>query len=134
MTEQTASPQVYSAQFATFKSGLEVQALSSMELLLDIPLRISVELGRAETTVKGVLDLGPGSIIELNKMVGEPVDMLVNGRLFAQGEVVVVEENFAIRITDILSLNGNGTSPNGPSSHPTDEKSNSDTPETKGEK
>lgn len=133
MTEQMSSPRVHPAQFAAFKPAAEVQSLSGMELLLDIPLRISVELGRAETTVKGVLELGLGSIIELNKIVGEPVDMLVNGRPFARGEVVVVEENFAIRITDILSPSSYGASLNGLSAELDDKKQEGDAPEARGD-
>ena len=95
--------QVYPAQFVAFEPDGEVQSFSTIGLVLDIPLCISVELGRADTTVKQVLELGPGSIMELDKTVGQPVDMLVNNRLFARGEVVVVDENFAIRISNIVS-------------------------------
>ncbi len=75
----------------------------SLELLLDIPLEISVELGRVKMLVKDVIDLGTGSIIEIDKAAGEPVDVLVNGRLVARGEVVVIEDNFGVRITEILT-------------------------------
>lgn len=75
----------------------------SLEILMDIPLEISVELGRIRMKVKDVVELGSGSIIELNKSAGEPVDILVNGRLVAHGEVVVIEDNFGVRITEILS-------------------------------
>jgi flagellar motor switch protein FliN/FliY len=70
---------------------------------MDIPLEISVELGRVRMFVKDVLDLGTGSIVELDKAAGEPVDVLVNGRLVAKGEVVVIEDNFGVRITEILT-------------------------------
>lgn len=76
---------------------------SSLELLLDIPLEISVELGRIKMLVKDVLDLGTGSIVEIDKAAGEPMDILVNGRLVARGEVVVIEDNFGVRITEILT-------------------------------
>lgn len=76
---------------------------SSLEILHDIPLEISVELGRVRMVVKDILDISAGSIIEIDKAAGEPVDVLVNGRLVARGEVVVIEDNFGVRITEILS-------------------------------
>ena len=66
-------------------------------------LRVTVELGRTKRSVKEILELSSGSIIELDKLAGEPVDILVNNRLIAKGEVVVIDENFGVRITDILS-------------------------------
>ncbi|MDK2598922.1 flagellar motor switch protein FliN [Bacillus stercoris] len=72
-------------------------------MLLDIPLSITVELGRTKRSVKEILELSAGSIIELDKLAGEPVDILVNQRIVAKGEVVVIEENFGVRVTDILS-------------------------------
>jgi len=74
-----------------------------LDLLMDIPLEISVELGRVRMLVKEVVDLGTGSIVEIEKAAGEPVDVLVNGRLVARGEVVVIEDNFGVRITEIVS-------------------------------
>jgi len=74
-----------------------------LELLFDIPLRVTVELGRTKMTLKEVLELSVGSLIELDKLTGEPVDILVNGKLIARGEVVVIDENFGVRITDIIS-------------------------------
>lgn len=76
---------------------------TGMEVLLDVPLEISVELGRMKMMVREVLDLGTGSIIEVDKAAGEPVDVMVNGRLVAKGEVVVIEDNFGVRITEILN-------------------------------
>lgn len=76
---------------------------ASFERLLDIPLEISVELGRVKMLVSDVVELGSGSVIEVEKSAGEPVDVLVNGRLVARGEVVVIEDNFGVRITEILS-------------------------------
>lgn len=81
-------------------SGLED---SGLDLLYDIPLEVSVELGRVRMVVKDVIELGSGSIVEIDKAAGEPVDVLVNGRLVAHGEVVVIEDNFGVRITEILS-------------------------------
>ena len=74
----------------------------NMNLLMDIPLDVSVELGHTKKTIKEVLELGPGSIIELDKLAGEAIDILVNQKYIAKGEVVVVDENFGIRITEIL--------------------------------
>lgn len=79
------------------------QSTAPIELLLDIPLQFTVELGRARRMIKDVLALGPGSVVELDRLAGEPVDVLVNGKLLGKGEVVVINENFGVRITDILS-------------------------------
>jgi flagellar motor switch protein FliN len=74
-----------------------------LELLLDVPLELSVELGRTRMSIQELLSLGPGSVIELDKVAGEPLDILVNDRLVARGEAVVVNDKFGIRITDIVS-------------------------------
>lgn len=80
------------------------QALpENLELLMDIPLQVTVELGRTKRTVQEILELAPGSVVELDKLAGEPVDILVNNKLIAKGEVVVIEENFGVRVTEILS-------------------------------
>ena len=76
---------------------------SSIDLLLDIPLEISAELGRTRMIINDLLQLGQGSVIELNKLAGEPLEILVNQKLIARGEVVVVNEKFGIRLTDIIS-------------------------------
>lgn len=75
----------------------------SLELLMDIPLEITVELGRVKMLVKDVVELGTGSIVEIDKLAGEPVDVMVNGRAVARGEVVVIEDNFGVRITEIVN-------------------------------
>ncbi|MCD6218713.1 flagellar motor switch protein FliN [bacterium] len=75
----------------------------SINLIMDVPLLVSVELGRKELSIKDILELSPGSLIELNQLAGEPVDLLINGKLFARGEVVVIDENFGIRVTAIIS-------------------------------
>ncbi|UTR10857.1 flagellar motor switch phosphatase FliY [Evansella sp. LMS18] len=75
----------------------------NLDMLLDIPLEVTVELGRTKKSVKDILEMTQGSIIELDKLAGEPVDILVNQRLVAQGEVVVIDENFGVRVTDIVS-------------------------------
>jgi flagellar motor switch protein FliN/FliY len=74
-----------------------------LDLLLDVPLDLSVELGRTRMTIQDLLGLGPGSVIELDKIAGEPLDILVNDRLVARGEAVVVNDKFGVRITDIVS-------------------------------
>jgi flagellar motor switch protein FliN/FliY len=74
-----------------------------LDMLLDVPLEVNVELGRTRMTIQDLLTLGPGSVIELDKVAGEALDILVNGRLVARGEAVVVNDKFGIRITDIVS-------------------------------
>jgi flagellar motor switch protein FliN/FliY len=74
-----------------------------LDMLLDVPLEVNVELGRTRLTVQDLLQLGPGSVIELDKVAGEALDILVNGRLVARGEAVVVNDKFGVRITDIVS-------------------------------
>lgn len=96
--------QVQQAQFANFDSpSLSETESQNLNMLLDIPLQVTVELGRTKRSVKEILEMSSGSIIELDKLAGEPVDILVNQRLIAKGEVVVIDENFGVRITDILS-------------------------------
>ncbi len=81
----------------------EIGQRENIDRLMDITLNLSVELGRKNMQIKEILELGPGKIIELDKLAGEPVDLLVNGRLLARGEVVVVDENFGVRITDLVN-------------------------------
>ena len=78
-------------------------ANTGLDLIMDVPLRVTVELGRTRMQIRDVLELGKGSVVELDKLAGEPVDLLVNGKLIARGEVVVIDENFGIRVTDIVS-------------------------------
>lgn len=99
-----APPQTAGAHAPNAPHLPEVDA-GSLEVLLDVPLEISVELGRVKMMVREVLDLGTGSIVEVDKAAGEPVDVMVNGRLVARGEVVVIEDNFGVRITEILNPN-----------------------------
>ena len=95
---------VQQAQFTSFEATNITQSEArNLNMLLDIPLQVAVELGRTKRSVKEILELSGGSIIELDKLAGEPVDILVNNRLIAKGEVVVIDENFGVRITDILS-------------------------------
>lgn len=82
--------------------GVSQEQLENISLLMDVPLQLTVELGRTKMLVKEILSLGEGSIIELDKLAGEPVDLLVNNKLIAKGEVVVIDENFGVRVTDIV--------------------------------
>ncbi len=84
-------------------TGSGTGALANMDMILDIPVTISVELGRSEMIIKEILQLGQGSVVELEKMAGEPMEILVNGKLVARGEVVMVNEKFGVRLTDIIS-------------------------------
>lgn len=95
---------VQPVQFSSFDVNVSPQASpQNLSMLMDIPLKVTVELGRTKRQIKDILDLSPGSIIELDKLAGEPVDILVNNKLIAKGEVVVIDENFGVRVTDILS-------------------------------
>ncbi len=81
------------------------QQKENINLVMDVPLEITVEMGRTNRTVKEILEFSPGTIIELDKLAGDPIDILVNGKFVAKGEVVVIDENYGIRITDIVSIN-----------------------------
>ncbi|SVD03389.1 uncharacterized protein METZ01_LOCUS356243 [marine metagenome] len=85
------------------KSAVPSGETKSLDLILDIPLTVSVELGRSKMLINDLLQLGQGSVIELTKLVGEPLEVLVNQKLVARGEVVVVNEKFGVRLTDIVS-------------------------------
>jgi flagellar motor switch protein FliN/FliY len=89
--------------FPPLGESLPPAAMQNIGLLMDVQLNLTVELGRTKQYVKDILGLGEGSIIELDKLAGEPVDLLVNNKLIAKGEVVVIDENFGVRVTDIVS-------------------------------
>src|SRR3990172_5962247 len=97
-TESPAKP----AEFTPLKEKAPVDAPGHLEFILDIPLQIAVQLGGTRMLIKDLLQLGQGSVIELDKLAGEPMDVLVNDRLIARGEVVVVSEKFGVRLTDVL--------------------------------
>jgi flagellar motor switch protein FliN/FliY len=78
-------------------------SMSDINMVLDIPVQLSVELGRTKVPIKHILQLGQGSVVELDALAGEPMDVLVNGYLIAQGEVVVVNDKFGIRLTDVVT-------------------------------
>jgi flagellar motor switch protein FliN/FliY len=95
---------VQPAQFSPLEMKPAVHGQQgNLDLLLDIPLTVTVELGRTKKLIREILELTPGSIIELDKLAGEPVDILINNKLIAKGEVVVIDENFGVRVTDIIS-------------------------------
>lgn len=94
---------VQPAQFAPLIQGTVPVNDTNIGLILDVPLQVTVELGRTRKLIRDILELASGSIIELDKLAGEPVDVMVNGKLLAKGEVVVIDENFGVRITDIVS-------------------------------
>ena len=85
------------------EGGLDQKRDRNLDLIMDIPLRVTVELGRTKMVVRDLLNLGQGSVIELNKLAGEPMEVHVNDKLVARGEAVVVNEKFGVRLTDIIS-------------------------------
>ena len=94
---------VQPAMFAPLSTAPVQVNDANIGLILDVPLQVTVELGRTKKTIKDILELTNGSIVELDKLAGEPVDIMVNGKFLAKGEVVVIDENFGVRITDIVS-------------------------------
>lgn len=94
--------EVQQAQFQQFDVGSVMQQKENIDLIMDVQLEVTVELGRTHRSIKDILEFAPGTIIELNKLSGEPVDVLVNGKIVAKGEVVVIDENFSIRVTEIM--------------------------------
>lgn len=97
-------PQPAKAQiFQPLTSEVTQPAANNLDLILDIPVQMTVELGRTKITIRNLLQLAQGSVVELDGLAGEPMDVLVNGCLIAQGEVVVVNDKFGIRLTDIIS-------------------------------
>lgn len=103
-TMPTQNVPIQPAQFQNFapSQNLDGIAPENIDLIMDVPLEVTVELGRTSKSIKEILDFSPGTIIELDKLAGEPVDVLVNGKFVAKGEVVVIEENFGIRVTEII--------------------------------
>ena len=104
---QMAMPQqnvnIQPAQFQSFSPDYStIPGAENIGLIKDVPLEVTVELGRTQKRISDILDFAPGTIIELDKIAGEPVDVLVNGKLVAKGEVVVIEESFGVRVTDII--------------------------------
>lgn len=105
MSQMYAQQQVnvQPAQFQPFAGNIPVgYGPENIDLIMDVPLEVTVELGRTSKSIKEILDFTPGTIIELNRIAGEPIDVLVNGKYVAKGEVVIIEESYGIRITDIV--------------------------------
>ena len=94
---------VQQAQFQTFSPDIvAVNQKENINLIMDVPLQVTVELGRTSKSIQDILEFSPGTIIELNKIAGEPVDVLVNNKYVAKGEIVVIEESFGVRVTEII--------------------------------
>jgi flagellar motor switch protein FliN/FliY len=100
---QGPADQAAAASFANFAPTTASSAGNDINMILDIPVQLTVELGRTRIPIKNILQLAQGSVVELEAMAGEPMDVLVNGYLIAQGEVVVVNDKFGIRLTDIVT-------------------------------
>ncbi len=101
--QPAAPPAQIFPQFAAGAVGGNAEARNDLDLILDIPVSLAVELGRTKISIKSLLQLAHGSVVELDALAGEPMDVLVNGTLIAQGEVVVVNDKFGIRLTDIIT-------------------------------
>jgi len=100
---EVQTDQVSPAAFQNFSPSASNAAGNDINMILDIPVQLTVELGRTRVPIKHILQLAHGSVVELEAMAGEPMDVLVNGYLIAQGEVVVVNDKFGIRLTDIVT-------------------------------
>jgi len=105
-TSDTSASRAQNAEHQVFKQldeGVAGTTPRDLDLIMDIPVKLSVELGRTRITIKQLLELAQGSVIELDGLAGEPMDILINGYLIAQGEVVVVDDKYGIRITEIIT-------------------------------
>ncbi len=100
---QFDSASVANAEFQQLTQAAPSGKTSSIDLLLDVNLPVAIELGQTQLTISEILALGPGSVVELARLAGEPVDVMVNHKLVAKGEVVVVDENFGVRITQLIT-------------------------------
>lgn len=98
-----ASPLLAPASFPSLDGGGAVPAPKNLDFILDIPMQVTVQVGSTKMVIRELLQLGQGSVIELEKLAGEPMEVLVNNKLVARGEVVVVNEKFGIRLTDVIS-------------------------------
>lgn len=101
-----AQPPVAPADMPELTGGSSASAANAIDMLGDVELDVKIELGRSQMLVEDVLSLSPGSVVELDKLAGDPVDVYVNERLVARGEVLVVNDNFCVRINEILSTEG----------------------------
>ncbi len=103
VASEVAPEQVSTPSFANFSPTTAAGPAGDINMILDIPVQLTVELGRTRIPIKNILQLAQGSVVELDALAGEPMDVLVNGYLIAQGEVVVVNDKFGIRLTDIVT-------------------------------
>ena len=103
IVSEVAPEQVSTPNFANFTPTTAGGPAGDINMILDIPVQLTVELGRTRIPIKNILQLAQGSVVELDALAGEPMDVLVNGYLIAQGEVVVVNDKFGIRLTDIVT-------------------------------
>ena len=101
---QQPNVNVQPAQFQNFDMSAVMQQKENIGIIMDVPLEVTVELGRTHKLIKDILEFSPGTVVELDKLAGEPIDILVNGKHIAKGEVVVIDENFGVRLTDIISV------------------------------
>jgi flagellar motor switch protein FliN/FliY len=101
-TSASAVP-VAPAAFPSLDGGVAAAAPKNIDFILDIPMQVTVQVGSAKMVIRDLLQLGQGSVIELEKLAGEPMEILVNNKLVARGEVVVVNEKFGVRLTDVIS-------------------------------
>ena len=103
MAEQASAPKVTPASFEQLSGSGPASIAHDLDMILDIPVQLTVQLGRTKIAIRSLLQRAQGSVVELDGLAGEPMDVLVNGCLIAQGEVVVVNEKFGIRLTDIIT-------------------------------
>lgn len=96
-------PDVRTAEFAQITPASKSNEHNPLDLILDVTLDATVELGRSSLVIRDILALGPGSVVELDKLAGEPADFLINGKPLARGEVVVIDDHFGLRVTEIMS-------------------------------
>ncbi len=99
----TPSPEAQPASFPPVEKAAGTGASNNLDFILDIPMQVTVQVGSARMQIREILQLGQGSVIELEKLAGEPMEVLVNNKLVAKGEVVVVNDKFGIRLTDVIS-------------------------------
>ena len=127
-----ASDSARSEPGATTHAGATTPSAGTFEALLDVPVEVKVRLGEAEMPIEEVAALGEGSVVALDRAPGDPVDIIVNGRLFARGEIVVVDDRFTVRVTEILAAGGSTAGPGAVAGVPRRDRPAGDEP-TKGE-
>jgi flagellar motor switch protein FliN len=118
MSEAMSDPVDYVPFETTTTAPAAAADSPELERLYDVPVELAVEIGRTHMTIRETLALGPGSIVSLNKLAGEPVDLLVNGKPIARGEVVVIDEEFGLRVTEVVASDGPGAESEAPAEAP----------------